>query len=59
MSTPYEREQDILYQEYLRGGMSHDEYVEASRELDLQEYGEAQEAAREAAEREMNNRGFF
>lgn len=58
MSDPYEKERELETAAYDRGDIDKNELARRLREIDREELGDAQEAAREAAERVMIDRGF-
>ena len=55
MSTPYEREEAIITDQYNRGEISAAEYRDALRELQREVEAEAQEAAERAYNDTLNN----
>ncbi len=54
MSTPYEREEDIITEQYNRGEITDKEYRAALRELQREIQADAQEAAERAYNDVMN-----
>jgi len=55
MTTPYEREEDIITEQYNRGEISGTEYRAALRELQREMRADAQEAAERAYNETLNN----
>lgn len=58
MNNPYDRERDLEETAYQRGEISSDELAKRLREIDREEYDDAQQQAMDAYERTMHDAGF-
>lgn len=58
MNNPYDRERDIIEEEYNKGYITASEYQKELRNIDKMEFEDAQQAAEENYERTMIDRGF-
>jgi hypothetical protein len=56
--TPYDRERDLEEAAHQRGEISANELSKRLREIDREEYDDAQRDAQDAYERTMMDRGF-